>query len=239
MSEIKRTDSVAFFGDPHGNFRPVREMLRKHQPAYSIFLGDFDLDRPLDIELSDLTSVGSSVYFIHGNHDADQETWHDFVFDSGLANRNLAGRVVELDGVRVAGLGGVFHSDVWHPQNAGGIPKFSTRNEYLSANSRSTWRDGLPLRHRSTIFPEDFNSLAALEADILITHEAPSSHRYGHPEIDDLAEVLGIKTIVHGHLHQDYHATLANGINVIGLGKASVFCASLTELARQPRSENR
>jgi hypothetical protein len=26
----------------------------------------------------------------------------------------------------------VFHADVWHPQNAGGIPKFSTRSEYLS-----------------------------------------------------------------------------------------------------------
>ncbi len=222
--------SVAFFGDPHGNFRPVREMLRHHHRAHSIFLGDFDLDRPLDLELADLTSVGSSVYFIHGNHDADRETWHDFVFDSDLANSNLAGRVVELDGVRVAGLGGVFHADVWHPQNAGGIPKFSTRNEYLSANSRSMWRDGLPLRHRSTIFPEDFNSLAALEADILITHEAPSTHKYGHTEIDDLAEVLGVRTIVHGHLHQDYRATLPNGIRVIGLPKAGVLVTSFSEL---------
>lgn len=239
MSESKITDSVAFFGDPHGNFRPVREMLRKYHPAHSIFLGDFDLERPLDIELADLTSVGSSVYFIHGNHDADRESWHDFVFESRLANSNLAGRVVELDGVRVAGLGGVFHADVWHPQNAGGLPKFSTRSEYISAHSRSTWRGGLPLRHRSTIFPEDFNSLAALEADILITHEAPSTHRYGHTAIDDLAEVLGVKTIVHGHLHQDYRATLANGIDVIGLGKAGVVCTSLTQLAHQPRPANR
>ena len=179
-----------------------------------------------------MTLVGSGIFFIHGNHYADRESWHDFVSDSGLASSNFICRVVELNGVRVAGLGGVFHADVWHPQNAGGIPKFNTRSEYLSAHSRSTWRDGLPLRHRSTIFPEDFNSLAALEADILITHEAPSTHRYGHPEIDDLAEVLGVKTIVHGHLHQDYRATLANGISVIGLGKASVFCTSLTELAR-------
>ena len=110
--KLNRTDSVAFFGDPHGNFRPVRELIRKDHPAYSIFLGDFDLDRPLDIELADLTSVGSSIFFIHGNHDADRESWHDFVFESGLANSNLAGPVVELDGVRVAGLGGVFHADV-------------------------------------------------------------------------------------------------------------------------------
>ncbi|MCQ1854713.1 metallophosphoesterase family protein [Neorhizobium galegae] len=228
--KLNRTDSVAFFGDPHGNFRPVREMIRMDHPAYSIFLGDFDLDRPLDIELADLTSVGSSIFFIHGNHDADRECWHDFVFESGLASSNLTGRVIELDGVRLAGLGGVFHADVWHPQNAGGLPKFSTRSEYISAHSRSTWRDGLPLRHRSTIFPEDFNSLAALEADILITHEAPSTHRYGHSEIDDLAEVLGVKTIVHGHLHQDYRATLPNGIKVIGLPKAGVLVTSFSEL---------
>lgn len=230
MLRQKQANSVAFFGDPHGNFRPVRDTIRHHFPAHAIFLGDFDLEQPLDVELADLTSVGSSIFFIHGNHDADRESWHDFVFESSLASRNLTGRVVDLDGVRVAGLGGVFHEDVWHPQNAGGIPKFNTRSEYLSAHSRSTWRDGLPLRHRSTIFPEDFNSLAALEADILITHEAPSTHRYGHTEIDDLAEVLGVKTIVHGHLHQDYRAVLPNGIRVIGLAKAGVLITSLSNL---------
>lgn len=230
MLRQKQADSVAFFGDPHGNFRPVRDTIRHHSPANAIFLGDFDLEQPLDIELADLMSVGSNVTFIHGNHDADRESWHDFVFESGLASNNLTGRVVELGGVRVAGLGGVFHADVWHPQNAGGIPKFNTRSEYLSVHSRSTWRGGLPLRHRSTIFPEDFNALAALEADILITHESPSSHRYGHSEIDDLAEVLGVKTIVHGHLHQDYRAVLPNGVKVIGLPKAGVLVTSLAEL---------
>jgi len=224
--------SVVFFGDPHGNFSPVREILRRQRPAHSIFLGDFDLERPLDIELADLTSAGSSVNFIHGNHDADRETWHDFVFESKLASRNLSGRVVELDGIRVAGLGGVFHADVWHPQNAGGIPKFNTRGEYLSAHPRFLWRGGLPLRHRSTIFPEDFNVLAALEADVLVTHEAPSAHRYGHTEIDDLAEVLGVKTVVHGHLHQDYRATLSNGIRVIGLPKSGVHITSFRALIR-------
>jgi calcineurin-like phosphoesterase family protein len=228
--EIARADSVAFFGDPHGNFRPVRDVLRRHRPAHSIFLGDFDLDRPLDMEVLDLASVGSSIYFIHGNHDADRESWHDFVFTSSLADNNITARVVDLDGVRVAGLGGVFHADVWHPQNAGGERKFLTREDYLAANSRSTWRGGLPLRHRSTIFPEDFNALATLEADILVSHEAPSTHRYGHSEIDDLAEVLGVKTIIHGHHHEDYRATLPNGINVIGLAKAGVLVTSFADL---------
>jgi len=91
------------------------------------------------------------------------------------------------------------------------------------ANIGRAWRDGLPLRHRSTIFPEDLNALAGEEVDILITHEAPSSHKYGHAEIDDLAEIKGVKVIVHGHTHQDYRATLPNGVEVVGLGRLG-FC---------------
>lgn len=177
-----------------------------------------------------MTLVDSGIFFIHGNHYADRESWHEFVSDSGLASSNFICRVVELNGVRVAGLGGVLHADVWHPQVAGGIPKFTTRNEYLIAHPRSTWRDGLPLRHRSTIFPEDFNSLASLEADTLITHEAPSTHRYGHSVIDDLADVLGVKTIARGQVHQEHRATLPDGIKVIGLPKAGVRVKSFSEL---------
>ena len=38
---------------------------------------------------------------------------------------------------------------------------------------------GLPLRRRDAIFPEDLTALGRLRADVLVTHEAPSSHRYG------------------------------------------------------------
>ena len=34
------------------------------------------------------------------------------------------------------------------------------------------WRDGLPRKHRSSIFPEDYFRLESLHADILVTHEA-------------------------------------------------------------------
>jgi len=230
MLQSSGFNSVAFFGDPHGNFGPVRNALRARPPKWSFFLGDFDLDRPMDVELAGLTEGGSDVHFIHGNHDADRESWHDFVFESSLAGRNISGRVVEIDGVKIAGLGGVFHADVWHPQDGNGVAKFARRDDFIAANTRKIWRGGLPLRHRSTIFPEDFNELAACEADILITHEAPSSHRYGHAVIDDLAEVLGAKVIVHGHLHQDYTATLPNGINVISLAKAGALLTSFEEL---------
>lgn len=223
-------NQVGFFSDPHGNYGPLKHALRDGAPEWSFFLGDFDLDRPLEVELADLIAAGSDVHYVHGNHDADRETWHDFVFESKLATRNLTGRVVNVGGVKVAGLGGVFHADVWHPKDGNGAPKFATRDDFLAANQKSAWRDGLPLRHRSTIFPEDFNALVGFEADVLITHEAPSSHKYGHSEIDDLAEILGVKVIVHGHLHKDYRAVLPNGINVVGLDKAGVLVTVFDEL---------
>lgn len=214
---------IGFFGDPHGDFSAIGKTVRLGVPAVSIFLGDFDLERPLDEEIRLLTDAGSDVLWIHGNHDADREKWHDFVFQSEAADRNLNARVVETNGIRIAGIGGVFHADVWHPKDGAGVPKFHSREDFMAVHARHAWRGGLPLRHRSTIFPEDFNKLAELEADILVTHEAPSCHRYGHSEIDDLAEIMGAKIIVHGHHHEQYHATLANGISVVGMAKAGYY----------------
>jgi calcineurin-like phosphoesterase family protein len=82
------------------------------------------------------------------------------------------------------------------------------------------WRGGLPLWHRDTIFPDDFDQLAAQRFDVLVTHEAPSSHQHGFAVIDQLAESGGARLIVHGHHHDSYAATLPNGIAVRGLGLA-------------------
>lgn len=72
----------------------------------------------------------------------------------------------------------------------------------------------------TAIFPDTYNRLAVLEADVLVTHEAPGCHRHGFEELDLLAGAMGVRWIVHGHHHQHYKATLDNGISVIGLGRA-------------------
>ena len=43
---------------------------------------------------------------------------------------------------------------------------------------------------------------------MLVTHEAPGGHPHGWPALDDLATSMGVKALVHGHLHQqiDYAA---------------------------------
>jgi hypothetical protein len=64
------------------------------------------------------------------------------------------------------------------------------------------WRGGPHRRHWSSIYPSVVDELAALHADILITHEAPSCHPNGFALIDDLALALGVKAVFHGH-HRD------------------------------------
>lgn len=46
------------------------------------------------------------------------------------------------------------------------------------------------------------------KADILVTHEAPSCHPFGYSEIDELAQAMGAKMVVHVHHHDslDYRS---------------------------------
>ena len=61
---------------------------------------------------------------------------------------------------------------------------------------------------------------ASQHADVLITHEAPSSHRSGAAILDDLARSMGARLIVHGHHHIGYRATAADGLQVQGVAAA-------------------
>ncbi|MBY3432645.1 metallophosphoesterase [Rhizobium laguerreae] len=210
---------MALFGDSHGDFRAIEEVATSGVAPVSVFLGDFDLSRPLDEEVAPLIEAGSDVWYVHGNHDADSPEWYDFVFSSGLADRNLSGRVVDIGGYRFAGLGGVFRNKVWNPRSTE-PPGFSTRKQMLKDAAQGKWRDGLPMRHRATIFPEDVQTLSRQRADVLVMHEAPTSHRYGFGRLDKLAAAMGVKLVIHGHHHEAYDGKLANGISVIGMGQA-------------------
>lgn len=222
---------MMFFGDPHGDFRSVKRAaaeMASGSPLPCIFLGDFDLEVPFDEAVSPLVKRGCEIYHIHGNHEADRVGWYDNLFSSKLASGSLHARVVDIGGVRVAGLGGVFKGKVWHPKNGGGEPRFSSRAAFMAANGRNAWRGGLPLGLRATIFPEDYEHLANLQCDVLVAHEAPSCHRYGFEEIDLLAEAMGASLIVHGHHHEPYRSETANGIAVIGMGQADSLLVDLS-----------
>ena len=209
---------LLFAGDPHGAFEPINRAADEMRPDGVVLLGDFDLDVPLDQALN--APARQVAWWIHGNHDCDRDFWHDRLFQSELADRSLHGRVVELGGYRVAGLGGVFREKVWHPDT--GV-RFASRRQFLYSMGRGNkWRGGLPLKQRASLWWEDYERLWGKRADILVTHEAPSCHRHGFKVLDELAEAMGARMIVHGHHHEDYQSELASGIRVIGVGLAGV-----------------
>ncbi|MDZ4387816.1 MAG: metallophosphoesterase [Moraxellaceae bacterium] len=194
------TPKLFFCGDPHGQFDHIIEAVECHQPDAIILLGDIQPKRPLDQELASIIDK-TQVWWIHGNHDTDSDKDFDNLFYSGLSDRNLHGRVVDIAGVKVAGLGGIFRGHVWYPDAP---PRFHTPAQFLAnCGKGNRWRGGLPRKHHSTIFPEDIYAFNEQRADILVTHEAPSCNPHGFAVIDELAISLGVRCAFHGHLHEN------------------------------------
>jgi len=211
---------IVIAGDPHGNFAPILRACGAGEPGTLILLGDCELRVPLRHMLSPLFALGWQVHWILGNKDTETATLFDHLAGD-FPEGDMGGNVVEIAGLRMAGLGGVFKPRIWCPPEA---PSFNTRHDFmLSLPERERWRGGLPLWHRDSIFPEDFARLAQHRFDVLVTHEAPSCHHHGFAAIDRLAEVAGARLIVHGHHHESYSAKLESGIDVRGLAVAETW----------------
>ena len=223
--------TIVFIGDIHQHWHFVHAGLAAlpAPPKAAVLLGDIQCDRPLDELAAPLLDRGIAVHWIHGNHDNDggPEMWANL----SAAERNpltsaggLHARVVEIEGVRIAGLGGTFRPRVWSPPAP---PRLRHRHE-LPADLASlgpaygpTQRDAL--MHSlmtAAIWPEDVAALAALTADVLVTHEAPSSHPAGNVVLDELARAMGAGTIVHGHHHVVAESKSADGLRVLSVASA-------------------
>jgi hypothetical protein len=165
------------------------------------------------------------VAFIHGNHDADTYEHWDMLHDCGDAVA-LHGKVVDLDGVRVAGLGGIFMGRIWSPP-----AQASFENKQKAMNRGPyQWRDGQqpnPSLH-AAIYPDDVATLAKLRADILVTHEAPSCHPHGFAALDDLARAMRVVRTFHGHHHDDRSAQYALGRDQRGFDACAVGYCGVT-----------
>ncbi len=204
---------VLFHGDPHGNFELLRADIDKYQPDAVVLVGDQQLERPLDAELPD---THPPIYWIHGNHDMKKEDQYDYLF--GSRHPSLHGVVREVAGIRMAGLGGVFRDDVWYPKD--GTQKWESIEQFLQnmGGKNNGWRGGLPRGKRDSIWPDEYQQLAHQKADVLVVHEAPESHEYGHRALGDLARAMGVGLVVHGHLGCRYRDQIQGGIEVLGLG---------------------
>lgn len=219
-----------FLGDVHGEFRHIGAALAEAVqtdtvPSWLIFLGDVEIDqRGLRWILAPMRELYPSlqVAFIHGNHDADTLEHWACLHDCGDAEV-LHGRVAVLDGIRVAGLGGNFMGRVWAPPSA---PSFVSKAEAMKRGPYA-WREGHQPSPKlnGAIYPDDVAMLGRQRADILITHEAPSCHRYGWDALEQLARDMRVVRSFHGHTHDDLSEQYALRRDEIGFDARAVnFC---------------
>ena len=208
-------DALYFAGDTHSEHGHLVEFLREYPYAQLIHVGDIELNRLADDEFPD--DVRDRLWWIHGNHDYDRQDRWAHLYQPEMMSRCLHGRVVEIQGVRVAGLGGNFQGSVWMPPDQ---PNHETREALSQVTPRQNRHPtyGVALKRAGAIWKEDFDALAPQSADILVTHEAPSTHRNGFSETDELGQAMGVHTIVHGHHHVDYKHQPPAGTQVLGVG---------------------
>lgn len=190
---------IWFAGDCHGKFAHILDAANHRIPDAIILLGDLDCPGPLQDELRDLPAY-VEVAYIPGNHDSDSESSWDNLTGSRFIN--LHGTVATISGVRIAGLGGVFRKP-WNLRSHAAIDPLLSGVEYAKTLGRGNlFRGGLPLRHRTTIFPADVFNLSQQSADVLVTHEAPGLHEFGFDAITQLGQRMRVKNAFHGHLHE-------------------------------------
>lgn len=205
-------NSIWFCGDPHGELDYLIRSVLRHKPSAVVILGDLECSVPLLFSLRNIIEY-CDVWYIHGNHDSDDQLYWDNLH--ALKGKSLHANSQLVSGTRIAGLGGVFDAKVWHPKLPSG--QSQNREEYLQEiNSKKVsleMKENMKMISQSFIYPDDYFITAMLSAEILVSHEAPSCHRHGFSEIDDLAISLGARKIFHGHHHETY----VEG-NIVGVG---------------------
>ncbi len=159
--EIIDQKLIWMLGDVHGQFDHVLETVRMtgEKPAAVIFLGDLQCPAPFSECVNDIEAAGIACWAIPGNHDTDSEEDCKHLFHDPLfRERNLHGRVVEIAGLRVAGLGGVFRGEIWYPrpsENAEAVdePAFRSYDAFrhdlqqkLGLQGRLSKREGAPVQ---------------------------------------------------------------------------------------------
>jgi predicted phosphodiesterase len=223
--------TIAFIGDIHQQWHLIEAGLATLDTKLeaAVLLGDMQCDRPLDALAAPLLSRGVAVFWIFGNHDNDggPEMWANLTDPARnrlTAPGALHGRVAEIGGVRVAGLGGTFRPRVWEPPEP---PRLHARAELAADLARMAghWPEAhlAALAHSlgvAAIWPEDVARLSAMRADVLVAHEAPGSHPMGSAAIDELARRMGARLVVHGHHHVNYRAVARDRLEVLGVASA-------------------
>ena len=177
MQHERALRELWFIGDVHANFKHISIALHSAEllPTWLVFLGDIDIDHSTFREiLAPLKEHFPSVQFafIHGNHDCDTLEHWTCLHDCGDALR-LHGKVIEINGIRIAGLGGVFMGRVWYPPDP---PKFDSKEAAMNRGAFQYRGGQRPnSNYLGAIYPKDFDRLSKLRADVLVIETEHSS----------------------------------------------------------------
>jgi len=208
------------FGDIHGDFTPVIDNGPK--AGAIILLGDLE---PPDDPRTVLGPLADKTWYILGNHDAEKP--EQLTRLESMQDRCLHRNVVRFGDLRVAGLNGVFNGNIL---NASAVDRIEDMEDLsVCIPTREAWlqkrRPGM--EHLTSIFKEDLEAMAEMEADVLILHEAPECHPNGFQMLGDLARYMGVRLVIHGHHHERYEAWIDGdtdgNIKVLGLGTPGVI----------------
>ena len=204
-------------GDTHGNFSEV--LAAGSEAEVVVLLGDQTPDNDLQ---SDLGPLAEKTWFLLGNHDSDQSVFlkrHESMMD-----RCLHRKVVDFGAIKVAGLNGVFRGRYTNVSKDTGLKDLKSVAVYETRKDFTQKYGDVP-RLSTSIFWEDVEALSKLRADVLFTHEAPQTHRFGFQALGDLAQVMGVKMLVHAHHHERCDAKIGD-IIVVGLAMPVSWNAS-------------
>jgi predicted phosphodiesterase len=106
---------IWFLGDNHAGFDYIVDSIdeAKIKPVAVIFLGDIEAPIPFEDCIEDILRRDVDVRWIIGNHDTDtEENYRNLLAPESMA-RNIDGKIIDIDGIRIAGLGGVFRGEIW------------------------------------------------------------------------------------------------------------------------------
>jgi Icc-related predicted phosphoesterase len=198
-------------GDIHGDFASVRRIMGRHPDVpFWVCVGDVADDQgryePFDAPL----------YWIKGNNEN---------FDT-IASGHLPaslhflenGRGVEIDGIRIAGLGGTF-APTWYQTPASDLP------HPVKGSARAT---ALADKRRHFVKEEVDRCRALTDVDVFLSHEAARPFRVrggrgpdaGKTPINEVLAAMRPRLHLFGHHHeltvQVRHDTPSVGLDLVG-----------------------
>ena len=199
-------------GDVHGAFDDARRVIARH-PEIPFWLCVGDIASQTGV----YEPLGATVYWIHGNNDN-----FDAIASGGLPSdlhHIDNGTVLEIAGLRVAGLGGTF-APTWYDTPAGDLPH--PRKGTAKATELADKR-----RH---FVREEVERAAALRGvDVFLTHEAAKPFRplpggrgseAGKAQVNEILRAMQPRLHLFGHHHRVSEQTI-EGVRSIGLDLVS------------------